>query len=293
MGITYSSIEFLTHCNRGFNVDYSKTLTLGRQYFNPLLDLEFDIFCKKHFRYKQEELERLKSNLANPEYHMFSEPFFMFLGADIVDSVDYSDYEDATIIHDLCTEIPVELKNKYTCVFDGGLLEHVFDFPVAFKNAMDMVAIGGHLIIETPGNNLFGHGFYQFSPELFYSSLLEENGFSNTQVFFKDEGSNKWYLVSNPRTIHSRTELSPKWKNLVLHVVSEKAHAVPDKLSVYQSDYEEEWKSKKIIEKKKISAIKSLIKVILPGKLRVYIEHRIRTRGKFNKYFSPVSLRYD
>jgi len=33
-------------------------------------------------------------------------------------------------------------KNKYDLVFDGGTLEHVFNFPVAIKNCMEMVKVG-------------------------------------------------------------------------------------------------------------------------------------------------------
>ena len=42
---------------------------------------------------------------------------------------------------------------------------------------MKMVKTGGHLMLFTPANNYFGHGFYQFSPELFYRVLSKENGF--------------------------------------------------------------------------------------------------------------------
>ena len=53
-------------------------------------------------------------------------------------------------------------------VIDGGLLEHVFDFPTAIRNCMRMVRQGGHLILNLPVNNFPGHGFYRFSPELVF-----------------------------------------------------------------------------------------------------------------------------
>jgi hypothetical protein len=43
-----------------------------------------------------------------------------------------------------------------------------FNFPVALANAMKMAKIGGHFAARTPANNQCGHGFYQFSPGLFY-----------------------------------------------------------------------------------------------------------------------------
>ncbi|MDR1149764.1 MAG: class I SAM-dependent methyltransferase, partial [Spirochaetaceae bacterium] len=85
---------------------------------------------------------------------------FKHFGAVTVDSIDYSDYEGASIVHDMNLPVPGHLKEKYDCVWDGGALEHVFNYPTAIKNCMDMVKIGGHLILETPCNNQCGHGFY-------------------------------------------------------------------------------------------------------------------------------------
>ena len=62
-------------------------------------------------------------------------------------------------------------------VVDGGTLEHVFDYPTALRNAMRMVRVGGHLILNAPVNNFPGHGFYQISPELFFRVLSPQFGF--------------------------------------------------------------------------------------------------------------------
>src|SRR5438477_418150 len=79
--------------------------------------------------------------------------------------------------HDMNEPIPDKFKETYTAVLDGGSLEHVFNFPVAIKNCMEMVKVGGHYLAITPANNFFGHGFYQFSPELYFTVLSKENGF--------------------------------------------------------------------------------------------------------------------
>lgn len=66
-------------------------------------------------------------------------------------------------------EIPGDFIEKYSMVLDGGSLEHVFNFPVAVRNCMQMLQVGGHYLAITPANNFMGHGFYQFSPELYFS----------------------------------------------------------------------------------------------------------------------------
>jgi len=88
-----------------------------------------------------------------------------------------SNYDGVNVLRNLNEPVGSELFEKYDCVFNGGLLEHVFNFPVALKNCLEMVKVGGHFITITLANAQFGHGFYQFSPELFYSALCARTAF--------------------------------------------------------------------------------------------------------------------
>ena len=71
------------------------------------------------------------------------EALLYYLGANTVDSLDCSGYEGATILHDLNKPIPASWRERFNVVVDGGSLEHVFNYPVALKNCMEMVARGG------------------------------------------------------------------------------------------------------------------------------------------------------
>jgi hypothetical protein len=71
---------------------------------------------------------------------------------------------------------------------------------------MEMVAVGGHLAIIAGGNNFFGHGFYQFSPELFFRAFSKENGFVVERMIAAEVG-NRWFEVSDPKQIGGRVEL--------------------------------------------------------------------------------------
>lgn len=148
-------------------------------------------------------------DLYEGEYGMrYAEPFFKILGAERVDSLDASPMEHATIIHDLNLPIPDELKNRFDVVYDGGTLEHVFNFPTAMANVMEAVKPGGRLILDTTGNNYFGHGFYQFSPELFYRVLSAENGFKVERMIAIEYGPRRrWFEVLDPEMIRARTPL--------------------------------------------------------------------------------------
>ena len=82
--------------------------------------------------------------------------------------------------------MPSTLNNSYDCILDGGTIEHVFNAPIAFASVMQMIRPGGLFIATTMANNYCGHGFYQFSPELFYRMFSEVNGFQIQMCQFYD-----------------------------------------------------------------------------------------------------------
>lgn len=66
------------------------------------------------------------------------------LGAEEIHSLDASDFEGADIICDLNRPIPEEYRNQLTCIIDGGTTEHIFSFPQAMENVIDMLTVGGY-----------------------------------------------------------------------------------------------------------------------------------------------------
>jgi hypothetical protein len=138
----------------------------------------------------------------------FAEPFFRALGAQAVDALDASGFEGARFVHDLNLPIPESWRATCDVVVDGGTLEHIFQFPTALKNAMELVKPGGRLFIQTCANNLCGHGFYQFSPELFHRALSSQNGYEVERMIIHRVGPyGRWREVSDPEKIRERVEL--------------------------------------------------------------------------------------
>ncbi len=172
----------------------------------------------------------------------FAETFFQALGFSTVHSVDVSDYESCTHLHDLNAPIPDEWRNQYDVVFDGGSLEHVFNLPVALKNCMEMVKTNGHFMAFTPCNGFMGHGFYQFSPELFYRVFSEENGFElRSLVLIEMAPRGAMYLATDPATTKARTYLESPHPISAL-VIARKLDIRPVFQSPpQQSDYSARW----------------------------------------------------
>lgn len=229
MGVDTHVLRLLCDA-RAKGISFSSTLMLGRQnYVLKITDL-----CRA---LKITTMEA--SALYDQKY---VEPLLKLFGAARVESIDNSPYEGASIIHDLNEPVPEHLKASFSCVFDGGLLEHVFNFPQAIKNCMEMVTIGGHFLGVTVANNFLGHGFYQFSPELYYRVFSSENGYVVEDMLLceTDPGA-AWYRVEDPETLGRRVELINKRPTYIMVVARRVCTAKILSVTPQQSDYVAAW----------------------------------------------------
>jgi hypothetical protein len=233
MGLDINAVQFLLAARQA-GVEFGEVLTLGRQDLNVFPARMAQVLAAHR-------LPADAFNAAGSET-LYAEPFFRALGARRVASLDVSDFEGAAFVHDLNQPIPSDWHQRFDVVYDGGTLEHVFHFPTALRNCMEMVRVGGRLFLHTVVNNFCGHGFYQFSPELFYTALSEENGFAvETMVLHRAGPGSRWYAVSNPKVIRSRVELVGCVPMMLL-VQARRHHAVPVfARTPQQSDYTVRW----------------------------------------------------
>jgi hypothetical protein len=273
MGLTKNCSSFLFYA-KSLGASFDKTLMLGR----------LTLYVSKEEI--QSDIARFKNNAKKPEEVIFkdgySEPLFEILGASKTDSVDFSDYEKATVIHDLNQPVPTELKGKYTAVVDGGTIEHVFNFPMAIKNCMEMLQPGGHYIGITPANNLMGHGLYQFSPELYYGIFSADNGFVvKKMIAVIQDAAGKfsdWYEVTEPRKAKSRVTLTNS-NHTYLMVLAEKISEQPIfQKPPQQSDYVMTWNVNQALQNNKVvkneSRLKYLYRKFTPRPLKI-LAHNI------------------
>ncbi len=244
MGLIYSNARLLMTARRdGFSFD--RVATIGRQ----------QLFVRR------QELESLADEfgMSRHDVRSISAPWGGYaddflrqcLGSQRVDSIDYSDYESASIIHDLNQPIDEFLRQSFDVVFDGGTLEHVFNLPVALANCMEMVRIGGCLLLSTTANNHCGHGFYQFSPELFFRVFQSANGFELQKVLLIEHpfpgvelsGVQRCYEVIDPDAAGCRVGLVSNTP-VMIQVLAKRISDAPIFASPpQQSDYQRLWES--------------------------------------------------
>jgi hypothetical protein len=189
--------------------------------------------------------------LTHP-YGAWADDFFAAAGARSLTAIDISAYEHAGIVHDMNEPIAPELHCRYDLCIDGGSLEHVFRPDQALANAMRLTAVGGRLIVWTPANNLCGHGFFQFSPEFFFSALRAPSGFALAHVLLVEcvypavslVPPRRAFRVRDPRELGERIGVQSRYP-LMLLVSATKLHhlAEPFAVAPRQSDYETQWRS--------------------------------------------------
>ncbi|MEJ6403540.1 class I SAM-dependent methyltransferase [Yoonia sp. 2307UL14-13] len=117
-----------------------------------------------------------EDDLRNPN-DQYAETFFRKLGFSAVDSLDMSDFENASIIRDLGKPIEKDLHETFDVIYDGGTCEHIFDLPTAYRNVDKMLKPGGVFVAHSPGNNWINHGFYQICPEIVFGFWARAMGY--------------------------------------------------------------------------------------------------------------------
>jgi hypothetical protein len=239
LGIIYWQAKMLLDAHRA-GVTMDRLLMIGRQslLLHPSELREIRKICP--------------GALADYKWGEYADRFFReCLGVSTVNTLDCSAYEGADLLYDLNQPIPGELRARFDVVVEAGSLEHIFNFPVAIANLMQMTKVGGIIFASSVSNNLCGHGFYQFSPELIFRVFTVENGFELGKVFALEARypgieltpiSNAFEVV-DPAIAQCRVGLMTKRPIMLFFDARKKMESRLFVKSPMQSDYTAAWLS--------------------------------------------------
>jgi SAM-dependent methyltransferase len=230
VGIDLTGIRALAFANRVYKFDFRNTVTLGRHeihFWKP----EYDTVGKT-FNFEYDDTLALGT---------FCEPLLRKLGAENITSIDASAFEGASLIHNFNLPVSKNLHGQFDAFLDFGTIEHIFNTAQVIDNIVKLIKPGGSILIATNANGFTAHGFFQYSPEFFYSVFSERNGFRDTSVFLVRTALPKtWHLIKRPGALKRRND-PPFEQQTQLLVFSRKFRDV-DSLNVTQSDYDDTWK---------------------------------------------------
>lgn len=274
MGIDIHGLNFLKYSK--MKKPFGDVITIGRQEIHVIEPVIKEILKITSEYKRQQYCEELLNS---------------YFGATKVESLDNSNYEQVTYIHDMNQPLPSNLIGKYDTVFDGGSSEHIYNAPQALKNCSLLCKPGGQILQVLPANNFCGHGFWQFSPELFFSLYSKNNAYADTEVFIADLANTKqWYKVKQPSNGERVNIKSSNSLYVLVRTVLQKEKF--NHTNVQQSDYVFEWtalnKEKKSIAKdklsfkervKKISFLYKLLSLLYDRYLKLKVNNRLNRKN--------------
>jgi len=136
MGLTATDIDLLLELRRR-DVPITRVATLGR----------LSLFLHPRQVSRLRQILPDSRALADYRWGDTADAILCDLtGAAEVASIDMSDYQGSSIVHDMnlpLADLRPDLSEQFDLVIDGGTLEHVFNFPVAVANLMFLVRKGG------------------------------------------------------------------------------------------------------------------------------------------------------
>ncbi len=188
MGIPSPLIEFFLQEHR-YRPWEGNLLTLGRQ--TVLVDaLQLQRLLDKYGMSREgrhvqigHQIDQLTVTARqNPDKQYVTDAtLFLGIGKTKLDVLDVTDYEGANIIHDLCQPVPLSMVGKYDVIFNGSVLDNIFDPAAALRNMTRLLSPTGRVIhIEMASNLAFEYLIYSTD---WFLDYYVANGFVDCRIY--------------------------------------------------------------------------------------------------------------
>jgi SAM-dependent methyltransferase len=217
---------------------------------------------------------------------------FKAIGFSNVFSLDVSPYEGADFVWDLNYPVGNELAGRFDFIYDGGTIEHIFNFPQVLENLHKLLKPEGYIFHENPANNFVDHGFYQFSPSVFHD-YYTANGYQivSSLLCRVHKRKNKSYRAFNYTPVRFEHRSYGGWGRAVLSnvVVVKKLASSSTGLIPQQSRYLEIFWDKRVpITNRNSDGWKKRLATSFP-KIRYWY---VRLRRPTSEFFSQLRSFY-
>jgi hypothetical protein len=122
-----------------------------------------------------------EARLSNERSLITDDSFYRAFARASYEVMDVTDYEGATIIQDLTKPVPRELIGQFDFIFNGSVLDNIFDAAAALRNMTRMLALRGRIMhVEMASNLAFEYLIY--SPDWFLDYYVV-NGFQSCRIY--------------------------------------------------------------------------------------------------------------
>jgi len=111
--------------------------------------------------------------------------FFRVFGVDTVRAIDHSDFEGADIVFDLTRPLPKQHSGCADFIFDGSVMDNVFDAATAMHNVIELLRPGGRYVGVNAVSPKWLPAYLAFNPYWFFDFFVA-NGFRDVKVYVLD-----------------------------------------------------------------------------------------------------------
>lgn len=201
-------------------------LTLGKQSVAVSLPKVKEIFHEFGCEINQEFKEKYDTSTRYGGGGLDDESFFSLFGNVNYQTMDVSDYEKASIVHNLNYPIPKELEGTFDYIIDGGTFDHLFDLKTCFENVTKLLKPGGRIFQWNAASNYANAGYLSFSADFFYD-YYTLNNFADCRTFFAISHSmsaQNWYLYKfvPPKNSQGYPVFQPSYLQVMVIVFAKK-----------------------------------------------------------------------
>lgn len=170
-----------------------------------------------------------------------SEPL-LALGATTVRSIDISPYEGADFLADLSllNSIPTNVP-RFNTICDFGSMEHVAN-PIEFlRNLGSLIEPGGTILHSNPANGSLGHGYFQFSPEFFFSAYKGIFSTQSISCFLVDRKKPNTFWRVEEIKLGTRLNVRNTKGNIYVCTIAQGVDLFEKSRVMFQQDYLQRW----------------------------------------------------
>lgn len=111
--------------------------------------------------------------------------FFEMFGVDTVRAIDHSDFEGADIVFDLTRDLPPEHAGTVDFIFDGSVMDNIFDPASAIQNVARLLKPGGRYVGINAGSTRWLPAYAAFNPYWFFDFFVA-NKFADVKIYLMD-----------------------------------------------------------------------------------------------------------
>lgn len=235
-----------------------KILALGKQSVSVSLSKIKEIFDEYNCEINHNFKDKIDQDTRYRSGNLDDESLFSMFGSVDYQTLDVSDYENASIVHNLNMPIPKELEGQFDFIVDGGTFDHLFDLKTCFENVTKLLKPGGRIFQWNAASNYANAGYLSFSADFFYD-YYTLNKYADCRTFFAAShsmGAQNWciyeFIPSNNGESYSI--FAPSYLHVMVIVLAEKGKSTTFARMPVQLQYrDEELKNEYLVNSKNYS----------------------------------------